>query len=123
MAAVAADMKKIEMQRLESLLSVSLVRSASAKLELPTYIAGMPDPALIRRLKKEDTWDVIIALYKNKLEMFSALHPILQAQPGPSMLWRLMCASRELEVPAHPIIYMRATCCELEDSDANHESQ
>ena len=78
-------MKIIEMQRLVSLLSVSLVRLASAKLQLPTYVAGMPDPALIRRLKEGDNWDVVIAFYKDKLEMLSALQPILQAQPGPSV--------------------------------------
>ena len=74
----------IKMQRLESLLHVSLFRLESANLQLPPYVARMPDPNWILQLKGAKEWDGIIALYKDKLLMLTAMFPMLQTHPSPS---------------------------------------
>ena len=47
----------IEMHRLESLLHVALFRLESANLQLPPYVAGMPEPNWILQLKGAKEWD------------------------------------------------------------------
>ena len=56
----------------------------SANLQLPPYVAGMPDPNWILQLKGAKEWDGIIALYKDKLAILTAMFPMLQTHPSPS---------------------------------------
>ena len=78
----------IKMQRLESLLHVSLFRLESANLQLPPYVARMPDPNWILQLKGAKEWDGIIALYKDKLAMLTAMFPICALSFGPVLTGR-----------------------------------
>ena len=78
-------MKIIEMRRLESLLSVSLVRLASAKLQLPTNVTVMPDPDLIRRLKEKTTGTSLLRC--TRINSICYLRCILSCWPKHRQMW------------------------------------
>ena len=63
---------------------VSLFRLESTNLHLPPNVAAMQDPNWILQLKEAKEWDGIIALYKDKLAMLTAMFPMLHTHPSPS---------------------------------------